>query len=467
MKEIGVVIVGAAGNRGRSALEILPKLSAEQREQGIKLELVCVAEAKEECRAALSGAVETLFGCGCPVVSTLGEAIPHALRWLANGGKRKLAVYDAAPTALHYQHLMSVLPHSERGIFYFGEKPLFTNEGQIEFIERNFAERTFFCEFIETENPAFRAARDYIFSERFKIERMSFWRASCMGVSIAAGLGRGGVEGGALQDKAPHDLSVAIGLLGLGSLKEWSVRAVRTHLLALHEDAIRLHERRFLSVANTPLEDLNTHARIPEQLPAEAQMSFDVDFRLEGNILIPASFLASWVGLQNSAPEMSFTQKLVGLGIGPEEWLNNEELRADRKLGDRYRNQEVRVMLIDGSLGNREAHLIVNLLAKYEGRRFVHVVGRDRRREIIFEEQNGRDYHESKDADLFRVFKGVVEHCAGFRTAENVSTRVTLLVHKIMLSAQTKANEQLQSIDQDEAYRASLRAYTKYFMPLD
>jgi hypothetical protein len=464
MKEIGVVIVGAAGDRGRSALAILPKLIEEERKHGIQLELVCVAEVKEECRVTLRGMVEALFGSGCPVVGTLSQAIPWVLRWVEQGEGRKVIVYDAAPTALHYQHLISVLQQHENRVSYFGEKPLFTNEGQIEFIERNFAERDFFCEFIETQNPVFRAARDFILAEGFRIERMSFWRASCMGVSIAAGRGRRGVEGGALQDKAPHDLSVAIGLLGPRSVKGWSVREAHPHLLALHGDAFRGRERKFLSVANTPLGDIRTHARIPEQLPAEAEVSFGVDFRLDGGVVIPASFLASWVGVQNAGPEMELTERLLGLGVGVDEWLNNEEPHV-RNTGLGYRNQEVRVVVIDGLLANREAHLVLNLLAKFEGHRFMHLIGADGTREVLFEEQNGRDYHESKGADLLRVFKAVVENCAGLHAAENLSTRATLLVHKIMLNAQTKANQQVHSLDEDETYQRSLRAYRKYLQP--
>lgn len=139
-KDIGLVIVGAAGYRGKSALEMLPKLSADVKAQGINLELVCLAEAREESRAELADYLSTRLACSRPVVGTLIEAIPYALRWLAEGqDQRKLIVYDAAPTAHHYLHLMTILPHSEREhIYYFGEKPLFTKEAQTDFVAHNF-----------------------------------------------------------------------------------------------------------------------------------------------------------------------------------------------------------------------------------------------------------------------------------------------------------------------------------------
>lgn len=226
--DIGLVILGAAGNRGKSAIEMLPKLSATERTKRIHLELVSVAEAGQESREDLASYAASRFGYTCPAVGTLVEAIPYALRWLACGQNRKLIVYDATPTAHHYLHLMTVLPHRERGhIFCFGEKPLFTKESQADFVAHHFAGQTFFCEFIETENSVFRVASDFIRSESFQIQRMSFWRASCMGVEIAAGDGRGGVEGGALLDKAPHDLSVSLGLLGPRAVQGWSVRQAR------------------------------------------------------------------------------------------------------------------------------------------------------------------------------------------------------------------------------------------------
>ena len=466
--DIGLVILGAAGYRGRSALEMLPKLSAEEKPKGINLQLVCLSEAREESRAELADYVAAQFGFFCPVVGTLVEAIPYALRWLASGQNRMLIVYDATPTAHHYLHLMTVLPHSEREhIYYFGEKPLFTKEGQAEFVAHNFPGQTFFCEFIETENPVFRAANDFVCSEHFQIQQMSFWRASCMGVEIAAGDGRGGVEGGALLDKAPHDLSVSLGLLGPGSVECWSIKEARTHLLALHEDAFRLGTRNFLSVARASLQDISTPACIPEHLPADALVSFDVNLTLQENRVIPASHIASWVGIQNAEPELLLSNRLTGLGIGANEWLNTEDALASRNGKFHYQNQEVRIGLVEGLLRNHKVHLVLNLLAKFAGRRFVYLIGEDHRREIVFEEKDGREYHESKEADLFAVFQRVVEHCAGLQCAGYVATEASLLVHQIMLSALTKANQQLPFLDQDEAYRASALAYGKYLAPVE
>jgi hypothetical protein len=466
---VGIVIVGAAGDRGAAALEILPKLRAEESTRGINLELVCLAEAKEDFHAGLRSKVAALLDSRCQVVGLLVEAIPYMLRWLADGrGQRKLIVYDATPSIHHYMHLMSVLPHTERErIYYFGEKPLFTKQGQIEFIEGNFAGQTFFCDLIETENPAFRATSEFIRAERFNIQRMFFWRASCMGVSIAAGDGRGGVEGGALLDKVPHDLSVAVGLLGPRNLMRSSVSQVRAHLLTLHESALQQGRRSFLSVANTALQEIGSPVRLDEYWPAVALVSFDVDFTLPGNVGVSVSFIASWLGIQNTRPELSFCDKLASLGIDVKEWLNSENPRTSRNQRYRYVNQEVRVALIEGLLSGRKVHLVLNLLSKFEGRRFVYLLSEDRQREVIFEEENVSSYHEKKDADLLRIFQRVVEHCAGLSPAENISTEVTLLVHKIMLSAATKANEQLRTIDQDQAYRASLKAYGRYLTPVE
>lgn len=468
-KHIGLMILGAAGYRGKSALEMLPRLAAEERTNGINLELVGVSEAREDSRTELADYIALQLGFSCPVVGTLVEAIPHALRWLARGrNERILIVYDATPTAHHYLHLMTVLPHSEREhIYYFGEKPLFTKESEADFVAHHFPGQTFFCEFIETENPVFRAANEFVRSEHFQIHQMSFWRASCMGVEIAAGNGRGGVEGGALLDKAPHDLSVSLGLVGPRSVRNWSVKQAHTHLLALHEDAFRLGTRNFLSVARAPLRDIRVPARIPEHLPADALVSFDVDLTLQESRLIPASYVASWVGIQNTEPELLLSSKLACLGIDLHEWLNTEETQSSRNGKYRYVNQEVRLGLIEGLLDNRKVHLILNLLAKFEGRRFVHLIREDQRREIIFEEKDGRVYRESKEADAFAVFRRVVEHCAGLRCAEYVATGATLLVHQIMLSALTKAIERLPFLDQGEAYRASALAYGKYLAPVE
>jgi len=330
---------------------------------------------------------------------------------------------------------------------------------------RNYSDPSCRAPFVN--NPAFRAANEFIRAERFNVQRMSFWRASCMGVSIAAGDGRGGIEGGALLDKAPHDLSVAVGLLGARNLMQSSVSQVRAHLLALHESAFQRSSRSFLSVANTSLQDISLPARLHEHWPAVALVSFDVDFTRPGNVVVPVSFIASWIGIQNTHPELSLSDKLAGLGIDAKEWLNSENPRTSRNQRYCYVNQEVRVALIEGLLSGRKVQLVLNLLAKFEGRRFVYLLGEDRQREIILEEESVSSYHEKKDADLLCIFRRVVEHCAGLSTAENISTEVTLLVHKIMLSAAMKANEELRTIDQEQAYKASLTAYRKYLAPVD
>jgi hypothetical protein len=242
---------------------------------------------------------------------------------------------------------------------------------------------------------------------------------------------------------------------------------VRAHLLALHESAFEQRSRSFLSVANAPLEDISSPVRLQESWPAAALASFDVDFTLPGNVAVPVSFIASWLGIQNTHLEVSFWDKLASLGIDAKEWLNSENSRTSRNQRYRYVNQEVRVALIEGLLSGRKVHLVLNFLSKFEGRRFVYLLREGRQREIIFEEEKVASYHEKKNADLLRVFQRVVEDCAGLSTAENISTEVTLLVHKIMLSAALKANEQLRTIDQDQAYKASLNAYRKYLAPVN
>jgi len=462
--QIGFVILGAAGDRGAAALEILPRLCAAERDRGINVELVCLAEADQASFRDLAAKASSLLGSSCPVVSVLAEAIPYALRWLAHGtAPRKLVIYDATPTAQHYLHLMAVLPHSQRQpIFYFGEKPLFTNSGQVQFIENNFARETFFCEFIETENPAFRAARDFLRSEPFSLQRMFFWRASCMGVSIAAGDGRGGVEGGALLDKAPHDLSVALGLLEPQSLQSAKVRGVDIQTLALHPSRLDNAHPRFLSLANTPIANINSPASIPEFWPACGALSFDVDFTLTNGYCAPASFIASWLGLQDTPAELSLSHKLSILGLDSQDWLNTESSCQSQDGRYHYQNQEVRLALLEGNLAERKAHLFVNLLSKFGGRRSVCLVDKAGHHQTIFEEPPGADYHQQKDGDLLRIFQNVIEHCAGQGVAENIGPQATLAVHKIVLSVLDKVNQQFPGMNQGEADAASLRAYEKY-----
>src|SRR5258708_2774453 len=59
---------------------------------------------------------------------------------------------------------------------------------------------------------------------------MKFWRASGGGTKIFIDAQRRGVQGGALLDKAPHDLSLSINFLG-GSGVSGQLRNAEVHYL--------------------------------------------------------------------------------------------------------------------------------------------------------------------------------------------------------------------------------------------
>jgi len=349
-------------------------------------------------------------------------------------------------------------------VYYFGEKPLFTRLDEIEYVESVFPRTKFFCELIETENPALKSVKAFIDAEKVSIKRMWVWRASCTGVSIAAGDGRGGVEGGALIDKAPHDLSISVSVLGLDSIEDFRIPESRIDVLALHPEAFVRNQRNFLSIVNRPLATLVSAPRVPETLPADALLTFQVDWRVSGRT-IPAKYISSWVGRQNTPWEVVIEKKMSELGVEETEWIDSEEQKPSSNGKYSYRKDEIRIAILECDRSGFPIHLVLNFIPKYKTRRFAYLIDNDSRRQEIFVEDDPlSSYEEKKHSDLLSIFTTVLAECIAVGDAPNVGSAATLLVHRVMLQARAAANLSLDTLDEEIAYQDSLNAYRKYLV---
>ena len=83
-----------------------------------------------------------------------------------------------------------------------------------------------FCDFIELVNPVFETVRGFVAENSLSIQELWLWRAGSSAIKKAVVCDRDGVMGGAVEDKALHDFSISVGLLGPGQIS-W-VELVRT-----------------------------------------------------------------------------------------------------------------------------------------------------------------------------------------------------------------------------------------------
>ncbi len=119
-------------------------------------------------------------------------------------------MYDATCSATHYGHLEDICENFPQAV-YVGEKPIFTEEGQLPALER-FPGRVF-CNLVESQNEVtLKLAEMQRNGLRFR--RLRFWRINSVALlRVFAGQKRVGITEGALLDKSIHDLALTSLLL--------------------------------------------------------------------------------------------------------------------------------------------------------------------------------------------------------------------------------------------------------------
>jgi hypothetical protein len=130
-----------------------------------------------------------------------------------------IVVYDGTPAQLLETNFCYVLDSSLPNVYYFGEKPIVTDPIALDKIVRSSGATPFFCDFIETSDPAVIMMKEFVRENKLLISKMRFWRASASGIKHLVGHDQQGVQGGALLDKAPHDLSIAVMFLGAENIR--------------------------------------------------------------------------------------------------------------------------------------------------------------------------------------------------------------------------------------------------------
>lgn len=440
--ELAIVGCGYMGKTGaEAALIAAPALAAE----GIDLRLQTAIDPDRTKRDAIRELLQSRGWQEAAMYKHWEEAIPR----LEGASANPLLLYDATPTRLHYSHLESIEALAQNGsrlCAYLGEKPLFLDPNQLKGAAG--IRVPIYCDLIEAENPVFKAMRRYIIAHQPHIRTMWFWRAGSTGIKWLAGHSRNGVQGGALLDKSPHDLSLSINLLGARGVRGRVVGA-NTHFLIpgnvqRGSGLGRMPSKTVLNAVNRSVDELVWSREKRDFLPADGVTSVEVEWTSPAqDEAIKGHYLFSWLGVGFKEAERFFREKVDSLRLDLQRFIHRD-LSIDAA-----RIEEIRIGIIECD----DRTIVCNLLGKKDGTRFCRVIHNSGAVEDL-EMESEILAHERKQTELSGIFAAVVE---SMLAADNdhlyVGRTTSLETHRMLLDAQD-----LLIIQGMEEYRDIARA---------
>ncbi|KAA0913218.1 hypothetical protein FLO80_13065 [Aquicoccus porphyridii] len=456
----------------RNALPCLAELKQCVEHEDIAIELLCAVDpmlfskkldVSIKSRAALRRHMEQLNKCIFDITAEI--AIDELADSVANRAAALDLVifYDGTPTRFHERNLQLVSDFQEFEFYYFGEKPIFTDVSSFDAFSSNpNILKPYYCDFIETRNPAVLAISKFIEETGFQISSADFWRAGSSGLKHLVGHTQSGVEGGAFLDKMPHDLSILNRLLSNDSIQSHILNDARIlslipwknrdsgefELLAAQGGDTLSAQDIFLNFRD----DVNGSR---QTLPADGQLFADYSVRTASGRSVACTFLASWIGYCGYAgrkyehpEETRFIERLNALNIDPESWIFSELFHGnDEQRNLSCRETQARIVILEGFIGDR-MHLIVANLIHAEENKELDRLPIDRWVNIYELNEVGKvksvkelplkvapTYAEQKKSDLKNVFREVIYDALGVEAAVGVGKEAVDIVHGMLLKA--------------------------------
>ena len=461
-KRVGLVVLGSEGYMAQNVFSSLPQVKRRLELSGIQLLVLVLADIKyysSDAGVAASARASAELNLGdlnqARFAKNADSALGEIKQQEIGQGLDAIVVYDCSPTGFHDDNFIRVLDSGISRLFYFGEKPIVIDPATLADIRRSASGIPFFCDFIETANPAVITTKKFVELNRLSIRSMRFWRASASGIKHIIGHTQGGVQGGAILDKAPHDLSIATMLLGPERIREWVVpkAPARTfHLIprAAETEGFELLDRRNRFVSDS---DVRFDVRSMEgggrfTIPADGLSRFDVDWTLDDGQAVHSEYLASWIGYtghrddgEAHPEEQRFVEELSKLGIDRELWMLKETYEVPRS-GRACTESQARISIIEAEdPKGRKCTIVSNYLIhlKEPGvkafERWVRVFWDNDQSGMSIPVDNAQTYHDQKVLDLGGTFEAVIRDCCGGPKAQFLGSLPTMIVHDAMLRA--------------------------------
>ncbi|MBZ5667304.1 MAG: hypothetical protein LAO30_22220 [Acidobacteriia bacterium] len=357
MLRVPLLLLGF-GKMGGAAFRSFLSVGESLRGDGIAVDLLGILEADQ--KVLEEQRVPHVTGNAKLVVSSASGGVPlRETLYTALGlqAPDRFVVFDATPSHCHHSNLIEIcegFPHA----LYLGEKPLFTSREQLCSLDR-FGQRVC-CDFVENLSLPMIGIGKMI-REGFSIRTLRFWRLNSSGVlKVLLPEERVGVTGGALLDKAIHDLS-ATSMLLENSAGAFVEDAVILSFMPFSGNPIYVN--RFLSSLGTTHKEIGLHA--DGSWTADAA-GFAKTRWLTDSHCARAEYAYSWIGIDQfeqlaiRSGYPSLRGEMRNFDFDESSWLYREH--KDAGLFTSFEQQEVRLAIIEGQMDGIPVQLVANFL---------------------------------------------------------------------------------------------------------
>lgn len=471
MHRLGIVVLGGDGYMAPNALGCLPRVKRILAEEdSIDLQLALVADIKyyhpnPEVANGARDRLERHFAAinRCDFVDTADRAISRLTQDNSYREYDTLLIYDGTPTRFHDENLTRSLHSEIPNLYYMGEKPIVTDRASMPLLRRAATRTKFYCDFIEVCDPAVVMMKRFVEQNELRIQSMRFWRAGASGIKHLVGHEQKGVQGGAVLDKAPHDLSIAAMLLGAEQILDVKVHDAKVFYLipAVGESG----DLTFLDGKNdfVNAEDANFDLKSSDRgdrlsIPADGLSQFHVNWSLKSGGEVESTFLVSWIGYTGQFPqaeshesEKAIVGALSDLGISEQFWLLRDTYEG-RISSQRRIETQARIAIISAVTAASEPVVLVsNFLlhdVEHSGKlmdRWVQVFWGKERRRLVIPVENADTYRQQKSVDLSNVFLSVIRDCCGRTPTPILGASGVVTVHEALLQAYDQCVEDAAS----------------------
>ena len=454
--------IGSQGSRFLKKLEkVKPKLLSGKSK--INVQLFGVADKNKKLRSDFSDAYKKYQSySGSPeliIADTLGDFVTQFLK--KNYQQKKpsastvpivpILIYDATPTPCHIQNLgiirdlLYTNKELNNKIFYFGEKPLLTDEDQIKSLKD--MNIPFWVDFIELYSSTFLTLVKLINKRSISINRIKTWRVSSIALEKLLLNKRKETMGGALEDKMIHDLALAYGLLSktinIANNFNLSYEVLKSRILTFMPASIN-GITKGTGIFETCIGNKTGALNFDEQLflsevlgpAADTSFSFKVKWKLQEQNgqkkFVDTDFCGSWLGLYDFPDLKKLCDDIK------ENLVNYDYCKFGEK-DTKFNSEETRVWAINAhDKENKPVTIICNFLNR-EGIKPKIV--------LLHSGKNGRETITVPDEDSIEtILNKVIIDCFNFMEYGNYNESLitngnAYLVHKLMCDAKKKAFE--------------------------
>lgn len=488
MNKCYFVVVGAGGWMGQNGINALPLIN----KNTLATMHLFIVETKVNLWASIESSCVEKLGLIPASTDKLRDVLTIISKFDAFLGKEHpVIIYDATPTSVHAANLLTVYEQEKVNTFYICEKPIFIDKIELENTRKQFNPQfNFFCDLIETENPVFKSVYKHIKDNNYKIKHMQFWRAGSTGIKKAVCADRDGIEGGALEDKSLHDLSMTVGFLGVENIKNFTVQEANVHHLIVSKEFYFANQTQsLLGVRNTCVKEIDINFSNKNGFPADGLFSAKVLWNMNSDEVIPVDYVFSWVGYTRSQEELKFVEKLQELGFDEKQWLSlskieeaptGEEVKdslcknTDKKFSVMVEEVRIGIIECENKLGEKIT-FVCNFLKNKESKgdvessnkfnRYAWLISNQGREKIYEDHEGAGTYADRKKGDLSSIFLTVLNHIFNDKKAVFIDRTPTLLIHDVMFQMQEVAFSRIVGTDIREWFKNALPEFEKRITP--